>query len=702
MAVPKTVREVPRPNKTVVVKKGNRYVVRATIPSSSRKNKKTKYGRVIGYIENLQFIPIEEYYKDKTDIKPFQLSLGGVILFLSVALNVLPVLISIFGVEIAYQMFVIVALKILYPGVTESTASYHYKNSFLSVLFPNVNISKNKVSELFRYLGLKPELITEYKDKIISSIASSDIIYIDGSYKQYNSNRNFLSKTPIKKKFKGYEVINVITSYISSISELLASIYPGSFSDISVFAKYLLENKITCGILIGDSAFLPSIVKRIKEQYKDTFGDLQYIGCLRSNDKRIKELNLLENNFDGAFESAKGNVYFKKIYNAVENTFLYVFKNLDIAYGQENLFLIKEKKKESLNFKEDYDDVKDTFGIRIYESELDLDPKELYEIILERWIIEVIFHREKSDLELNCTRVHDPFSVIGVTFVDIFATSIYIKIVNKLESCGLTKSLSCKNIIRILNDAYHVVTDDEREKLGISLNYLLEEGKPKSNDSGWVHTSQKAFQILEKLGLILPADKEENTKAKTKQKNSKKSNKAKDPDEQTNIIENIENIKDLYAKLKKGLDKSDKDQEDISSSIDTQIEALNDIEKKCKELTNSRTNSQLNQGGETSASTTSDTNSDETAPDKVKKQRKVRSDKGVPRGPYKKKVKNGEEQAVETSPSPTSDTNSDETAPDKVKKQRKVRSDKGVPRGSYKKKVKNGEEQAVDLSLLAV
>ena len=72
----------------------------------------------------------------------------------------------------------------------------------------------------------------------------------------------------------------------------------------------------------------------------------------------------------------------------------------------------------------------------------------------------------------------------------------------------------------------------------------------------------------------------------------------------------------------------------------------------------------------------------------VKKPRKVRSDKSIPRGSYKMKVKNG---AVETSPSVTNIKSYEREYNHDVKKPRKVRSDKSVPRGPYKMKVKNGE-----------
>ena len=60
MAVPAEIRNVERPDNTVVVKCKSCYEVRTKIPFNERTNKNTKYGDVVGYIESGRFVPKQD------------------------------------------------------------------------------------------------------------------------------------------------------------------------------------------------------------------------------------------------------------------------------------------------------------------------------------------------------------------------------------------------------------------------------------------------------------------------------------------------------------------------------------------------------------------------------------------------------------------------------------------------------------------
>ena len=567
MDIPKEIQAVPRPANTIVVKIGKLYAVRRILEASERQNKNTKYGEVIGYIINGAYVPKEKYYSKPDREHPFMACFAAIILILSIGLDILNLLLKIFPVVTAKQIFVVACLKILYPGVTERDMKRYYNNSYLSVLFPGVALSKNEVAALYKDIGLMYKERFEYKWKVLGCLIKSDVIFIDGSYRQFNSIRSFLSKYPIKKKFRGYFVINVIFAFIPGAKELLSSVYPGSYSDVSVFRSFLLDNKIYVGILIGDAAFIASVVQKLKEENAE-FKDLSYIGIMRSNDQRIKEFDLLS--FESAFESARGTVLCKKVKDENKNIYYYAYKNLKISYTQETIFARKaiEHPESVKDFKTSYNDEVQKFGVKIVETPLDCSPSEIYDLILERWTIETVFYKQEHDLGFNKTRVHDEFSVIGQDFVNSVSTSLYLKAcekIKKIQHLGLLVTSSYKGVIEYLKGIWRYVTDYERKKCADDVTWILNEGLPTSNKLDWPYATEKDFKVMEAFGISKPEvndnNDEDGNKSNTNGKSrsniahgsNKKNLKNKKSKELEQLVNNSNQLKEAYNNLQESL-----------------------------------------------------------------------------------------------------------------------------------------------------
>ena len=521
--ITKKIKKIPRPDNTLLRKMshGTIGVFEQTPDGKSKK--------LVGYIVNYEFVPLSEFSIAPEPDKPFMVSFGLIVLLFSVGLAILLNLISCFSYTTGVQIFIVACLKVMYPNITEINVKQSYINSYLSVAFPKIPLSKNIVAKLYHDVGLNEGARKHFVQLLLTNLTSSDVIYMDGTCRQLNSYINPLSKKPYKKKYKGYSVINVITAFIPSENTLFSEVYPGSFSDTSLFQTFLVCNEIFKGLIVGDAAFLPSIVKAlIKSDLR--FSDLKYIGILRSNDKRIKGLSLLD--FDGVIDSSKGKVLFKKIRDEENDCYYYAFKNLSMSHRQEdklvdNFYLNSTDKK---SFKVEYANDKDLFGVKVVESNLDLDVEDVYEIILERWIIETIFQKQKSHLDLNSTRVHDVFSVIGQEFINTIATTLYQKACEKIKSSGLIKNTTYKEIIEKLRTVWRKISDNERECVQEDTNWILNEGKPTTNDGTWVYATKKIFKILEILGLSNPDPNSDNKTSgkRSKSNESKKESKTKE------------------------------------------------------------------------------------------------------------------------------------------------------------------------------
>ena len=79
---------------------------------------------------------------------------------------------------------------------------------------------------------------------------------------------------------------------------------------------------------------------------------------------------------------------------------------------------------------EGYAKKKELFGVIVFESDQDLDPQTAYACYDDRWLLELVFNRYKSDECLDKTNVQGDFSVIGSEFINFISAVL---------TCGLIK-----------------------------------------------------------------------------------------------------------------------------------------------------------------------------------------------------------------------------------------------------------------------
>ena len=149
-----------------------------------------------------------------------------------------------------------------------------------------------------------------------------------------------------------------------------------------------------------------------------------------------------------------------------------------------------------------------TCGLITFESDVDLLPEIIYRSYKERWKIEMIFREYKTDLDLDITRVHGDFTVIGSEFVNLISSMITTRLLKRMKESGLFEEYSYDTIMERLKDAWRII----------------DAPKPVVRDSYWVHTKISDFKVLEKLGLAAP-DPLEELKYSKETMQSKKSTK---------------------------------------------------------------------------------------------------------------------------------------------------------------------------------
>lgn len=311
---------------------------------------------------------------------------------------------------------------------------------------------------------------------------------------------NDLSAFSYKARTRGCSEVSVLYAYdIELMEPVCAEVFPGNSIDASSYPAFIRDNDIRKGIIVADKGFPPSKIKEELEKRPD----LHFLTPIKRNDARISDNGMLS--FEGALNGIGAHVLYKKK-QIKGGRYLYAFKNAKKAAQEEAAFLAKAESKAFDT--ERYNKQRAVFGVIVFESDQDLDPKTAYLCYDDRWILELVFNRYKSDECLDRTGVQGDFTVIGAEFVNFISTVATCRIVRKARQAGLLDKMTYGDLMDDLSSAWRK-TDAP--------------AVPKSDDGCWVHTLQCVFEELEALGLSEPAPRPEPKKRGRKPK-------PKDPD----------------------------------------------------------------------------------------------------------------------------------------------------------------------------
>ncbi|MCD8498804.1 MAG: transposase [Clostridiales bacterium] len=490
MPVPLHVRQVERPKNTIVDDSGrdgpNRYSVRerSSIKYVVGGNPQPRNGRVIGHIIDLRFVPVQE---ETAAQGPDMLSYGASALVKSVTADMLTDLLDVYPAQDAFAIMAIATLRVIKPSIACSRLSTHYNRTFVSVDYPGAALSPNSVCRLLQEVGQDGRKRKLFYQKRLAAVAADHHIAIDGTLKQDTSKVNDLSAFSYKARVKGCQDVSVLYAYdIELMEPICAEVFPGNSIDASSYPTFIRDNDIRKGIIVADKGFPPQQYQKRTPRTPD----LHFLTPIKRNDTRIGTNHMLK--YEGILQGMGEHILYKKC--AIKGgRYLYAFKDQKKAATEEAGYLARAEK--GKDFSNDaYTKKKETFGVIVLESDQDLPPKTVYQCYDDRWMLELVFNRYKSDEGLDQTNVQGDFSLIGSEFINFLSTVATCRIIRKARTAGLLEKMSYGDMMDDLSSAWRRV---DAPKI------------PASDDGYWIHTLKTVFEELEALGLSTPVPKPE-------------------------------------------------------------------------------------------------------------------------------------------------------------------------------------------------
>lgn len=485
MAIPEHIRKVPRPVNTVVVDNGkdgpNRYAVRerSGIKYIRDGNPQPKNGKVIGHIFDGAYVPLNG---ETAASGPDMLSYGAAAFVKSVSADILADLLSVYPAKDACVVMAVATLRIIHPSITADRMGTHYRRTFVCRHYPGAALSANTICSFLQKLGQDGARRRAFYQRRAAAAIASHHIAIDGTLKQDTSTVNDLSAFSYRARKKGGRDVSVLYAYdIEAMEPICAEVFPGNSIDAGSYAAFIRDNDIRRGIIVSDRGFPPSQIKKELEERPD----LHFLTPIKRNDVRIANNRMLS--FDGVLSGIDDHVLYKK--QAIQGgRYLYAYRSARKAAAEEASYLARRKKQK--DFQPDaYEKKRGVFGVIVFESDQDPDPRVAYLCYDDRWLLELVFNRYKSDECLDKTDVQGDFSLIGSEFVNFISTVLTCRMLRKAREAGLLEKVSYGELLDDLSSAWRMVDSPEAHA---------------TDDGFWVHTLSYVFDELEALGLSRP------------------------------------------------------------------------------------------------------------------------------------------------------------------------------------------------------
>jgi hypothetical protein len=457
--IPQEIKEVVRPGGSEVYFRNGKYNVR--LYSSKRglprkdgtiRTKPAKVtGMTIGVIEefdskyvfrpNLKYVNllngiVEEEITDK--------EYGGSKVLFDEIKKYIPSLEKLFGKDITDFLCTIAILQVMYKNIKCYQLERKYRVSYISELLKGVCLSKNTISSNLESIGKHPE---RFKSFMISSIKDYSNLIVDGTLFATETSTNSLVAVGRRDKGIFHNQLNLI--YVFDYVEKMPKYYEvfsGSTNDITGFINIYKNINLEKGIIVADRIFGTK-----GNRNRLTEDNIEYLFPLKENDEYYKKII---NNKSLTIKKCylNGEVYEIKQKRMMKNRYLTYFKDLSTALRKEKDYQNKILEKKEGFTKKGFEEIKDTFGVFVFESNKKYSAAKLAEIYDLRWSIEAMNDEYMNDLELDEINVQGVYRANTTFFINHLSLLIYYSIKNKKNVFDSYKKEPTMNFVDSLCD----------------------------------------------------------------------------------------------------------------------------------------------------------------------------------------------------------------------------------------------------------
>ena len=410
------------------------YMYQAYQLPSGNWGKKT--GKSIGKIlPDKGFVPNRNYHlytglESQDDITV--LEYGQYELIRSVAKDVYTALAKCFPADRAAQIFACACIFYANGFVHIDQIQSYFEQSWLSQEYRpySIKMGKTAVGTLLDDLGRRTTRVVKYENAAIND--SSSAIAIDGHAIRSCSDENDLGEAGYKYNALKEDQINLLMGYdINTGVPLFSRIYRGSCNDKATIADITELFEFTGVLFVIDRGFYSARNLKLLSE-----NDNMYIIPVPSNTDIFKDA-MSDVKYTDSFYYRSGKKHARVEYTShkiSELETVYVFRDIDENEKSRFNYLRSIELGKKGYTHEKFEEVKETFGVYVLQSNAPKSAEEIFAGYKKRWGIETLYRYMKITADFNDLMIQDYYKEQGMAFLMLITGQIHQKMIDAVRS----------------------------------------------------------------------------------------------------------------------------------------------------------------------------------------------------------------------------------------------------------------------------
>ncbi len=328
------------------------------------------------------------------------------------------------------SIMIMAAVKTVDPMPLRLVRS-RYERMFLSRSL-KANLDPDELSEALGYIGDRfPDLYNLFR----KLMEPGGMVFYDMTAVMSYSRNLILAEKGYNPDFAKERQITVIIAFsVKTWVPVAVDVFFGSIKDIKSFRYFIERFKgQDIGFIVDRGMFAEDVIGNMRTL------KIHYIVPLRSNSSIVPRRVA----FTDAFLYERRPIRASK--KRVRLGYLYTYEDPHLRAEQEASLLSHVA--EGRTKMEDFDQGRKSLGVFSIISDLDRDPREVYEQYKSREEVEQVFDLMKNDLEADRTYLREENKVRGYFFIVFLALRVRFKILRTLKEANLLGRVSVNEAI---------------------------------------------------------------------------------------------------------------------------------------------------------------------------------------------------------------------------------------------------------------
>lgn len=418
-SVPENIRNFKPKGTMVKLISGNYYVYEYKMFKGEDGKRHTKMGSIIGSIkEGIGFIPNNSFICDD---EISTLDYGDYAITVVNSKNIFSLLKQFFNPQDAALIYVISIINFIHGFTYIKNIRCVYEMSILSILFPNLKLGCDSVSNLYEALGTRQSSVLQMENYLIEH--SSKQIAIDGHVIGCVSDNNDLAEKGYKFRKLGEEQINLLMAYdIKSKVPLISRVYEGASNDKVSIKDFLGQTELKNMLFIVDRGFYSEENIGLLSQNGNA-----YIIPLAKNLKVCKNaVSNLDMKERFVYQKGKKATVIEYKEELINGHRVLTFRDVNESAVEQTNYLRHMELGEKSYTQESFEQNKDFMGVIVLQTSLvDNKPQEIFELYKNRWGIETFYNYLKNQAGYNSLHLDNYYKTQGLAFIMLVSSLIF-------------------------------------------------------------------------------------------------------------------------------------------------------------------------------------------------------------------------------------------------------------------------------------